>query len=76
MEAQCCKDRAGETLPFPFKMALQHSRRGGVWGIGAPVFALTENVGPEVWGVPALGLVGYLGAGMLGIWIVISILRS
>ncbi len=32
--------------------------------------------GPEVLGIPALGLAGYLIAGLLGLWLVIAILRS
>jgi len=32
--------------------------------------------GPEVLGIPALGLAGYLIAGLLGMWLVIAILRS
>ena len=32
--------------------------------------------GPEVFGISALGLAGYLIAGLLGLWLVIAILRS
>jgi len=32
--------------------------------------------GPSVLGLPALGVVGYLIAGFLGLWLVIAILRS
>ncbi|MFB3902090.1 MAG: ABC1 kinase family protein [Acidobacteriota bacterium] len=32
--------------------------------------------GPEVLGIPALGLAGYVIAGLLGLWLVIAILRS
>ncbi len=32
--------------------------------------------GPEVFGISALGLAGYLFAGLLGLWLVIAILRS
>ncbi len=32
--------------------------------------------GPEIFGISALGLAGYLIAGLLGLWLVIAILRS
>jgi len=32
--------------------------------------------GPELYGYSALGMAGYLVAGVLGLWLVISILRS
>lgn len=37
---------------------------------------ITTNIGPWFLGFPALGLVGYMIAGVLGIWLLVSILRS
>jgi hypothetical protein len=37
---------------------------------------MTRPIGVTILGVPALGLVGYVTAGVLGIWLVIAILRS
>jgi ubiquinone biosynthesis protein len=34
------------------------------------------NVGPYLFGYPVLGIVGYVMAGFLGVWLVIAILRS
>lgn len=44
--------------------------------IVASSLIMTRPVGMTVLGVPALGLVGYVTAGVLGIWLVIAILRS
>ncbi|MFQ5707013.1 MAG: ABC1 kinase family protein [bacterium] len=37
---------------------------------------LKQNVGPMLFGYPLFGVLGYLFAGILGIWLVIAILRS
>ena len=37
---------------------------------------ITTNIGPLLFGFPVLGLFGYTIAGVLGIWLLISILRS
>jgi ubiquinone biosynthesis protein len=37
---------------------------------------ITTNMGPRFFGFPVLGLAGYTIAGVLGIWLLISILRS
>jgi ubiquinone biosynthesis protein len=37
---------------------------------------ITANMGPRFFGFPVLGLAGYMIAGVLGIWLLISILRS
>ena len=37
---------------------------------------MTTGQGPLLWGVPAVGLVGYFIAAILGLWLVISIIRS
>lgn len=44
--------------------------------IVASSLIMTRPFGMTVFGVPALGLVGYVTAGVLGIWLVIAILRS
>jgi ubiquinone biosynthesis protein len=37
---------------------------------------ITTGVKPLLFGFPALGIVGYLVSGILGLWVVINILRS
>lgn len=37
---------------------------------------ITTNVGPYLFGFPMFGLIGYTIAGMLGFWLIISILRG
>ncbi|MFO7904218.1 MAG: AarF/UbiB family protein [Pirellulaceae bacterium] len=37
---------------------------------------VTADVGPTLFGFPALGVVGYLISAVLGLWIVVNILRS
>lgn len=37
---------------------------------------LTLEAGPLLWGYPLFGLLGFLFAGLLGVWLVIAILRS
>ena len=37
---------------------------------------ITTNVGPMLFGLPALGVVGYLFSALLGLWIVVNILRA
>lgn len=37
---------------------------------------ITTNLGPYLFGFPLLGLAGYLIAGILGLWLLISIFRS
>jgi ubiquinone biosynthesis protein len=37
---------------------------------------ITTNMGPRFFGFPALGLAGYSIAGVLGLWLLLSILRS
>lgn len=37
---------------------------------------LSLKAGPFFWGYPLFGLIGYLFAGILGVWLVIAILRS
>ena len=39
-------------------------------------FIIQLEVGPRVFGYPVLGIIGFLFAGILGIWLVIAILRS
>ena len=43
--------------------------------IGSSMLA-NVDVGPKVYGLPALGSIGFLGAAILGLWLVISIMRS
>ncbi|GAB4230127.1 MAG: AarF/UbiB family protein [Acidobacteriota bacterium] len=44
--------------------------------IVASSLVMQHETGPQLFGWPALGLVGYLIAGVLGLWLVIAILRS
>jgi ubiquinone biosynthesis protein len=37
---------------------------------------LTQNLGPYIFGYPAIGIIGYLFASFLGLFLIISILRS
>ena len=37
---------------------------------------IAAEIGPQVFEISILGLVGYLGAAMMGLWLLISILRS
>ncbi|WP_027309074.1 AarF/ABC1/UbiB kinase family protein [Caloramator sp. ALD01] len=37
---------------------------------------LNTNIGPKIYGISILGVTGYIVAGILGLWILISILRS
>jgi ubiquinone biosynthesis protein len=37
---------------------------------------ITTGVGPLLFGFPALGLVGYLISGLLGLWLVFNIIRT
>jgi len=37
---------------------------------------ITTGLGPLLFGFPALGLFGYLVSGLLGLWVVFSIIRS
>jgi ubiquinone biosynthesis protein len=37
---------------------------------------ITTGVGPHIFGFPALGVVGYILSVLLGLWLIITILRS
>lgn len=37
---------------------------------------ITTGVKPLLWGFPALGIIGYLISGVLGLWVIITIIRS
>lgn len=43
--------------------------------IGSSVISHLDK-GPELWGLPAIGTIGFLTAGILGLWLAISIIRS
>lgn len=43
--------------------------------IGSSV-VINANVGPKLYGISIFGFVGYFGAAVLGLWLIISILRS
>jgi len=43
--------------------------------IGSSLIVTTE-AGPKIFSISILGLVGYMGAGIMGLWLLISILRS
>ncbi len=42
----------------------------------ASSLVLSAQVGPRIAGFPAIGLIGYLGAALMGFWLLASILRS
>jgi ubiquinone biosynthesis protein len=60
-------DRASNRLSFALIMAAII--------IGSSLMMTTE-IGVKFYGIPVLGIVGYVFAGILGIWLVISIIRS
>jgi ubiquinone biosynthesis protein len=37
---------------------------------------ITTGVKPLLFGFPALGIIGYLVSGVLGLWLIINIIRS
>jgi ubiquinone biosynthesis protein len=37
---------------------------------------ITTGVGPFIFGFPALGVIGYLISTVLGLWLVVTILRT
>jgi len=39
-------------------------------------FVLQRGTGPMIYGLPAVGLVGFIAAGVLGLWLAVGILRS
>lgn len=43
--------------------------------IGSSMLA-NANIGPKFYGIPAFGALGFLGAAVMGLWLLISILRS
>jgi ubiquinone biosynthesis protein len=43
--------------------------------IGSPMI-ITTGVKPLLWGFPALGIIGYVISGLLGLWLIINIIRT
>ncbi len=43
--------------------------------IGSSI-VLNADVGPKLYGIPVIGFIGYAGAAIMGIWLLISMLRS
>jgi ubiquinone biosynthesis protein len=43
--------------------------------IGSSLIMLTDR-GPQLWGFPAIGILGFSLAGFVGLWLILSILRS
>jgi ubiquinone biosynthesis protein len=43
--------------------------------IGSSMLA-NANIGPKIYGIPVFGAIGFLGAAVMGLWLLISILRS
>jgi len=60
-------DRASNRLSFSLIIAAL---------ILASSLVIRSNLGPFLFGYPLLGIIGYLFAGVLGIWLVLAILRS
>jgi ubiquinone biosynthesis protein len=60
-------DRASNRLSFAVVMAAL---------IVGSSFILQRGAGPNWFGLPALGLVGYVAAALLGLWLAVGILRS
>ncbi|MBC7326774.1 AarF/ABC1/UbiB kinase family protein [bacterium] len=42
----------------------------------ASSLVMQTNIGPYLWGFPAFGIVGYILAGIMGFWLLLSIIRS
>lgn len=42
----------------------------------ASSLVMQTNIGPFLWGFPIFGIVGYILAGIMGFWLLISIIRS
>ena len=60
-------DRSSNRLSFAIVIAAL---------IVASSVVFQAGTGPSVMGFPVLGLVGFLAAGFLGLWLAIGILRS
>jgi ubiquinone biosynthesis protein len=60
-------DKSSNRLSFSFLI--------GSLIIGSSLIMQTES-GPQIFGIPALGLLGYTIAAGLGLWLAIGILRS
>jgi ubiquinone biosynthesis protein len=60
-------DRASNRLSFAVVIAAL---------IVGSSFVLQRAAGPQLFGLPALGLVGFIAAAILGLWLAIGILRS
>ena len=43
--------------------------------IGSSI-VLTAGSGPRIWGLPSVGLFGFIGTAIVGIWVLISAWRS
>ena len=67
-----------EKLEETFSGAMNRLTIGVILGslvIGSSLI-ITTGVGPLLWGFPAIGILGFLVSGILGMYIVISILRN
>ena len=67
-----------ERLEETFNSSMNRLTIGVILGsliIGSSL-VITTGVGPLLWGFPAIGILGFLASGILGIYIVISILRK
>jgi ubiquinone biosynthesis protein len=60
-------DRASNRLSFAVVIAAL---------IVGSSFVLQRSAGPHLFGLPALGLVGFIAAAVLGLWLAVGILRS
>ena len=67
-----------EQLEETFNASMNRLTSGVIIGslvIGSSLI-ITTGVGPLLWGFPAIGILGFLVSGILGMYIVISILRK
>ena len=60
-------DRASNRLSFAVVIAAL---------IVGSSFVLQRGTGPMIFGLPAIGLIGFIAAGILGLWLAVGILRS
>lgn len=67
-----------EKLEETFSASMNRLTIGVILGsllIGSSLI-ITTGVGPLLWGFPAIGMLGFLFSGILGVYIVVSILRN
>ena len=57
------------------QLFVRETRQAGAIIMGSSMI-ITTGVKPLLFGFPALGIIGYLVSGVLGLWLIYNILRS